>query len=156
MKKYNWFSLKWMQVKEWFVDQKLKVYNKVKDYVLNRELENWSKNVVYDTYGAVKLIKSNPNFWVFDPVEAVYLTLKLHFNKYAHQFYKLGIFKIDVDTQDEKVDVTISLKRPGLLIGKSGNDINMVTERLRKIFNMPTEIHIIEIKKDDNEPFICY
>jgi hypothetical protein len=152
----NLIKNKWMQFNEWVTDQKLKVYNKVKIYVFKRELERWSSRVNYDEYGAVKLIRSNPNYWIFNPVEAVNYVLKMHFNLTPISFYRLNIFGITVDTQDETVDVTISLKRPGLLIGKGGKDIKALENELRKVFNMPTTIHINEIKKDNNEPFICY
>ena len=152
----NWFSLKCMQVKEWIESQKLKVYNKVKTYVFNKELNQFTSRVHYDEYGAVKLIKSNPNYWVFNPVEAVTYVIKTHFNDYPSRCFQLGIFWIDVDTQDETIDVTIRLKRPGYLIGKGGQDINTITNELKRVFNMPTTIHIIEVKKDNNEPYIYY
>lgn len=154
--KYNWFSLKWMEFNEWVIDQKAKVYAKVKEYVFNKEIERWSTRVHYDEYGAVKLINSNPNYWVFNPVEVVNYVLKMYFNSTPISFYRLNIFGITVDTQDEKVDVTIKLKRPGLLIGKGGKDITEVEKRLRTVFNMPTKIRIEEVKNDRNEPFICY
>lgn len=152
----NWFKMKWMQFNEWVYDQKLKVYNKVKNYVFKRELSQFTSRVHYDEYTAVKLINSNPNYWVFNPVEAVTYVLKMYFNSTPITFYRLNIFGIDVDTQNETVDVTISLKRPGLLIGKAGKDIKAVENELRNVFNMPTTIHIKEIKRDNNEPFICY
>jgi hypothetical protein len=151
--KRNWFSLKWAQFKEWFAKQKVKVYNKVKCYVFNKELNNWTNKVIYDSYGAVKLIKSKPNNWVFSPVEAVQYVLHLHFQDTC---FKMGIFGIDVDTQDETIDVTIRLKRPGYLIGKGGQDIDTITKELKRVFNMPTTIHIVEVKKDNNEPYIYY
>ena len=154
--KQNWFSFKCMQFKKWFAEQKVKAYNKVKCYVFNKELNNWTNKVNYDSYGAVKLIDSSPNYWVFSPVEAVYYVLKLNFINRINDYYRLGIFGINVDTQDETIDVTIHLKRPGLLIGKGGQDIDIVTKELKRVFNMPTTIHIIEIKKDNNEPFIYY
>lgn len=151
--KQNFFSFKCMQFKEWFAEQKVKAYNKVKCYVFNKELNNWTNKVNYDSYGAVKLIDLNPNYWVFSPVEAVQYALHLHFQD---TFFKMGIFGIVIDTQNETIDVTIHLKRPGLLIGKGGQDIDIVTKELKRVFNMPTTIHIIEIKKDNNEPFIMY
>ena len=147
--KQNWFYFKCMQFKKWLAEQKVKVYNKVKCYVFNKELNNWTKKVNYDSYGAVKLIDSSPNYWVFSPVEAVQYVLHLHFQD---TFFKMGIFGIVIDTQDE----TIHLKRPGLLIGKGGQDIDIITKEMKRVFNMPTTIHIIEIKKDNNEPFIYY
>ena len=154
--KYNWFSLKWLQFNEWIINQQAKLYNKVKEYVFNKEIERWSTRVHYDDYGAVKLIKSNPNYWVFNPVEAVTYVLKMYFNSTPTRFYQLKIFGITVDTQDETVDVTIKLRSPGWLIGRGGKDIAEVEKRLRTVFNMPTKIHIEDIKYDRNEPFIYY
>lgn len=154
--KQNCFSFKCMQFKKWFAEQKVKAYNKVKCYVFNKELNNWTNKVIYDSYDTVKLIKSNPNNWVFSPVEAVYYVLKLNFINRINDYCRLGIFGIDVDTQNETIDVTIRLKRPGFLIGKGGQDIDKITKELKRVFNMPTTIHIIEIKKDINEPLIIY
>jgi ribosomal protein S3 len=138
------------------MDQKTKVYTKVKEYVFNKEIEQWSTRVNYDEYGAAKLIKSNPNYWVFNPAEAVTYVLKMYFNSTHISFYRLNIFGITVDTQNETIDVTIKLKRPGLLIGGGGKNIAEVEKRLQTVFNMPTKIHIEEVKNDINEPFICY
>jgi hypothetical protein len=154
--KYNWFSLKWLQFNEWVIDQKTKVYTKIKEYVFNKEIECWSTRVQYNDYGAVKLIKSNPNYWVFNPVEVINYVLKMHFNSTPISFYRLNIFGITVDTQNETVDVTIKLKRPGLLIGEGGKNIREVEKRLYTVFNMPTNIHIEEVKNDKNEPYIYY
>jgi hypothetical protein len=154
--KYNWFSLKWLQFNEWVIDQKTKVYTKIKEYVFNKEIECWSTRVHYNDYGAVKLIKSNPNYWVFNPVEVINYVLKMHFNSTPISFYRLNIFGITVDTQNETVDVTIKLKRPGLLIGEGGKNIDEIEKRLYTVFNMPTNIHIEEVKNDKNEPYIYY
>jgi len=40
--------------------------------------------------------------------------------------------------------VTITLGRPGLLIGKAGTTINIVTDSLSMRFNKPIHIHIAE------------
>ena len=58
----------------------------------------------------------------------------------------LGIHGIDVNTQNEEgVFVTISLSRPGLLIGKSGKDINAIQNRLTEVFGRNTSISLQEV-----------
>lgn len=71
---------------------------------------------------------------------------------------RMGIMGINIDTQNEDLlTVSISLKRPGLLIGKQGSNINDLESRLTYIFNRKTKIEIVEVKKDINEPvFIEY
>lgn len=66
---------------------------------------------------------------------------------------RMGIMGIVVDTQNEDlVTVSISLKRPGLLIGKRGSKINELETRLTYLFNRKTQIKIVEVKNDINEP----
>lgn len=143
-------------IDEFIHRQKDKTYHYLRNYVINHEIERFKDRVYYDDYTSVKLIKSNPNYWVFSPTEVVIYVLKMHFNSRPNSLFQLGIFSIEVNTQDETVDVTINLKRPGLLIGKAGKDFNEIRDKLREVFNMPTQIHINEIKKDMNEPVICY
>lgn len=67
----------------------------------------------------------------------------------------MGIMGIYIDTQNEDfVTVIISLKRPGMLIGKRGSNINELESRLSYLFNRKTNVKIDEIKRDINEP-IC-
>ena len=41
--KYNWFSLKWLQFNEWIINQQAKLYNKVKEYVFNKEIKTFDR-----------------------------------------------------------------------------------------------------------------
>ena len=69
----------------------------------------------------------------------------------------MGINSISVDTQsDEAVTVTITLNRPGLLIGKGGKDIDAVRERLSKLFGRETNIDIEEINDMNKEKIFRY
>lgn len=66
---------------------------------------------------------------------------------------RMGIMGINVDTQNEDLlTVSISLKRPGMLIGKRGSNIDALESRLTYLFNRKTKIEIVEVKKDINEP----
>lgn len=68
---------------------------------------------------------------------------------------RMGIMGINIDTQNENLlTVSISLKRPGWLIGKRGSTIDKLESRLTYLFKRETKIEIVEIKKDINEP-IC-
>ena len=66
---------------------------------------------------------------------------------------RMGIMGINIDTQnDDLLTVIITLKRPGLLIGKRGSTIDELESRLTYLFNRETKIEIVEVKKDINEP----
>lgn len=76
--------------------------------------------------------------------------------EYFQRVDLLGIHSISVDTQsDEAVTVTITLARPGYLIGKGGKDIDAVMERLSELFGKETNIDIKEIH-DVNEEKILF
>ena len=75
--------------------------------------------------------------------------------EYFQRVDLLGIHSISVDTQsDEAVTVTITLARPGLLIGKGGKDIDAVMERLSELFGKETNIDIKEINDVNKEKIL--
>jgi ribosomal protein S3 len=72
-------------------------------------------------------------------------------------YYRLNIHGIDVDTQqDDAIEVIIKLRRPGLLIGKGGKDIDAVNSMLERYFCKIVHINIVEIKNDVNVPYSDY
>lgn len=155
----KWIIAKWHwlldRIDDWQFQYKHNKITKMRKKVFEMDLEANARPVRYDGYGVSNLTDRNPNYWIFSPVEAVENVLKLHFID-SRRYYRLHIQGIQVDTQGDVITVKISLRRPGLLIGGRGKDIDAVTEKLTKVFGVKTQILIYEIKKDINEPFICY
>lgn len=143
-----------MKIKKFFIEIKHYFINCIRKYIIKNEIQYQTKRVIYDEYTGIKLVKYNPNYNIFNPVDTVNLILKQHFNKYDGQYYALGIFGIIVDTQQEQINITIKLRHPHLLIGKHGQDFDELEYKLSKIFNVHAKIYIDEITKDINEPFI--
>lgn len=89
---------------------------------------------------------------VFCPVMVVTKTLENYFGFYG--YLRLKIHGVDVDTQNEDaIEVTIRIHRPGLLIGKGGKDINAVEKLLTDYFCKRVIIHISEVRQDINERY---
>ena len=88
---------------------------------------------------------------VFCPVMVVTKTLENYFGFYG--YLRLKIHGIDVDTQNEAIEVTIKIHRPGMLIGKGGEDINAIKKLLTDYFCKQVIIHISEIRHDVNEKY---
>lgn len=155
----KWIITQWYwllgQIDDWKFQYKRNKITKMRKKVFEMDLETYSGPVCYDGYGVSKLTDNNPNYWIFSPVEAVENVLKLHFMN-NRMYYRLHIHGIQVDTQGDVIVVKISLRRPGLLIGCRGKDIDTVTKELTKVFGVETQILIDEIKTDINEPFIDY
>ena len=112
--------------------------------ILDSEICSYQCNV----FNGFKPFKSSILF----PCSVVSMVLAEYFQRVD----LLGIHSISVDTQsDEVVTVTITLARPGLLIGKGGKDIDAVRERLSELFGKETNIDIKEIS-DVNEEKILF
>lgn len=91
---------------------------------------------------------------IYCPVMVVTKTLENYFGFY--DYLRLNIHGIVVDTQNEDaIEVTIRIHRPGLLIGKSGKDINAVEKLLTDYFCKRVIIHIDEVRRDINELHYC-
>lgn len=60
---------------------------------------------------------------------------------------RLCITNVSIEPGKEEYILTITLERPGYIIGKGGKDINALTERLTKDLKHPVKIVLIEDKQ---------
>ena len=59
------------------------------------------------------------------------------------------VSKIHIERPAQSAKVTIHTARPGMIIGKRGEDIDRLREKLTQIMNVPVSLHIQEIRKPD-------
>ena len=141
------------------------IRNSIEKSKINRLLKNKLKAYDYEEKNYYDVIvKSNYEIYVpenkykhsiYNPMIVVWHELERMFDTGTGvaTIRRMGIMGINIDTQNEDlVTVSISLKRPGLLIGKRGSKVNELETRLTYLFNRKTEIKIVEVKKDINEP----
>ena len=62
---------------------------------------------------------------------------------------KGGISRIFIERTLKLVTVTITTARPGLIIGKGGQEVNKLKEELKKITDKDIQINIFEIKRPE-------
>lgn len=118
------------------------------------EKRNYDDVIVKNSYGYY-VPKDNYKYSIYNPMIVVWHELEKMFDngKGYSTIRRMGIMGINIDTQNEDcVTVIITLKRPGLLIGKHGSNINELESRLTYLFNRETKVKIVEVKKDINEP----
>lgn len=60
-----------------------------------------------------------------------------------------GVGEIIIERQSSKAGVTINAARPGVVIGKKGEDVERLKKHTSKIAGVPTQISIQEIKKPE-------
>ena len=85
---------------------------------------------------------------------------KKNYAKYLHRDIELreelskrlrnaGIEKVEIQRSHNKVVVNVRTSKPGVIIGKQGESIDKLREKLQKKFRDQFEINILEVKKPD-------
>jgi small subunit ribosomal protein S3 len=67
---------------------------------------------------------------------------------------KAGISKILIERSLKLVTVTISTARPGMIIGKGGQEVDKLKEELKKLTGKEVQINISEIKRPELDAHI--
>ncbi len=67
---------------------------------------------------------------------------------------KAGISKIVIERTLKLVTVTINTARPGLIIGKGGQEVDKLKEEMKKLTNKEVQINISEIKRPELDAYI--
>ena len=62
---------------------------------------------------------------------------------------KANVSKIVIERTLKLVTITICTARPGLVIGKGGQDVDKLKEELKKLYKKDIQINIFEVKKPD-------
>lgn len=62
---------------------------------------------------------------------------------------KAGVARVIVERTAKQLRITINTSRPGVIIGRSGKDISMLEEELRKLTRKEVKILISEIKRPE-------
>jgi small subunit ribosomal protein S3 len=62
---------------------------------------------------------------------------------------KGGIAKISIERTLKRITVTVHTSRPGIIIGKGGQEVDRIREELKKLTNKDVQINIHEIRKPE-------
>lgn len=67
---------------------------------------------------------------------------------------KGGIARIIIERTLKRITVTIHTSRPGIIIGKGGQEVDRIREELKKLSGKDVQINIIEIRKPELDAHI--
>lgn len=67
---------------------------------------------------------------------------------------KAGVSKIYIERTLKLVTVTINTARPGIIIGKQGQEVDKLKEELKKLTGKEIQINISEIKRPELDAFL--
>ncbi|MCB9425558.1 MAG: 30S ribosomal protein S3 [Flavobacteriales bacterium] len=75
--------------------------------------------------------------------------------RYVHaRLSKASVSRIIIERTLKLVTVTITSARPGIIIGKGGQEVDKLKEELRKITDKEIQINIFEIKRPELDAFL--
>lgn len=67
---------------------------------------------------------------------------------------KGGIARIIIERTLKRITVTIHTSRPGIIIGKGGQEVDRIREELKKLTGKESQINIVEIRKPEMDAAI--
>ena len=75
--------------------------------------------------------------------------------KYIHiRLSKASVSKVIIERTLKIITITITTSRPGIIIGKAGQEVDKLKEELKKITSKDVQINIFEIKRPELDAFL--
>ena len=100
----------------------------------------------------VGVIKDWDSKWYAEADFADCLVEDYQLRKYLKKkLYNAGVSKIEIERTSDRVKITISAAKPGMIIGKGGVEIEKVRNELQKMTTTKVVVDIKEIKRADRE-----
>lgn len=101
------------------------------------------------------IIKSWNSSWFDERSYADMLHEDLRIRKYIRsRLSKAAVSKIEIERTAKRVLLTIHTARPGIVIGKKGQEVDKLREELRALTNKEIQININEIKKPELDAYL--
>ena len=96
------------------------------------------------------IVKTWDSRWFAKKGYAAMLQEDLFIKRYLkHRLYQAGISKILMERKAEKITVIIRTARPGLVIGRKGEQVDKLSAELRNITQRDIQLNIEEVKRAD-------
>ena len=100
----------------------------------------------------VGVIKDWDSKWYADADFADYLVEDYNIRKYLKKkLYQAGVSKIEIERASDRVKVVIFTAKPGVVIGKGGQEIENTKKELAKLTDKKLTVDIKEIKRPDKD-----
>jgi small subunit ribosomal protein S3 len=88
--------------------------------------------------------------WYADKSFAAELEEDVKIRKYIqHRMPNAGISRVDISRTSKIITVTIHTARPGIVIGKGGEEVNRLKEEMNQLTEKGVQINISEVKRPE-------
>ena len=100
----------------------------------------------------VGIIKDWDSKWYADAEFSDFLVEDYNIRKYLKKkLYSAGVSKIEIERASDRVKVIIYTAKPGVVIGKGGNEIEITKKELSKLTKKKVLVDIKESKRPDRD-----
>ena len=100
----------------------------------------------------VGILKDWDSKWYADAEFSEYLAEDYNIRKYLKKkLYSAGVSKIEIERASDRVKIIIYTAKPGVVIGKGGNEIEITKKELAKLTDKKILVDIKEIKRPDRD-----
>lgn len=98
----------------------------------------------------LRLNKFWPSNWYADSKYAAYLHQDFMIREFIQKRYKnAGVSKVEIERPADNIKITIFVARPGLLIGKKGDDVSKLKLALKNKLGQDCEVNVKEVRRVD-------
>ncbi|MBD3334237.1 MAG: 30S ribosomal protein S3, partial [Candidatus Eisenbacteria bacterium] len=98
------------------------------------------------------VIRTWDSVWYAKRGYSDYLQEDLIVRKYLrNRLSNSGISKISIERQKDKIDLTIFTSKPGMVIGKSGAQVNQLRDEIQHLTNKQITIDIKSVDNPDSD-----
>ena len=100
----------------------------------------------------VGVIKEWDSKWYADAEFSDFLVEDYNIRKFLKKkLYAAGVSKIEIERASDRVKIIIHTAKPGVVIGKGGNEIEVTKKELSKLTDKKVLVDIKEIKRPDKD-----
>ena len=106
---------------------------------------------VHPTGIRLGIVKKHTSTWYANPKQYPgYLLTDLKVREYLFDKLKsASVSRIEIERPSENARITIKTARPGIVIGKKGEDVEKLRKELSKMMGVPVHVNIEEVRKPE-------
>ena len=106
---------------------------------------------VHPTGIRLGIVKKHTSTWYANPKNySEYLLTDLQVRDFLEQKLKAAsVSRIEIERPSENARITIKTARPGIVIGKKGEDVEKLRREVTKMMGVPVHINIEEVRKPE-------
>jgi len=111
---------------------------------------------VHPTGMRLGIVKEHTSIWYADgPAYAEKLHIDLLVREYIQKrLAQASVSRIEIERPAQTARITVHTARPGIVIGKKGEDVEKLRRELTKMMGVPVHVNIEEIRKPELDAYL--